>query len=66
MSRDPSHEGLVVTDGRNRFLIRNGQRVWLNEPPEGQRQELLIEADRLARSLAIRATAHDILRTLKP
>jgi hypothetical protein len=50
-----SHEGMVVTDGRNQFLIKNGRRVWLSTPPPALRQELLIEADRLAASQSIRS-----------
>lgn len=55
MKRETSHEGLEVSDGQHRFLIRGGRRIWLDTPPEAHRQELLIEADRLARSQAIRA-----------
>jgi hypothetical protein len=50
-----THEGLVVTDGQNQFLIKNGRRVWLSDPPPALRRELLIEAERLAVSQSIRS-----------
>lgn len=48
------NEGRLVTDGRNRFRIINGQRVWVSDPPPGLRAELLIEAERLRLSRSLR------------
>jgi hypothetical protein len=57
MSNHPdeiSHEGKIVTDGRNTFLIKGGRRQWVSSPPPELRQELEIEADRLRRSQSLR------------
>lgn len=56
MSRRPTseHEGQIVTDGRNRFRIVNGVRVWESPPPAPLRTELLLEAERLRLSRSFR------------
>ena len=41
------HEGKIVTDGRNTFLIKNGQRRWISEPPYQQKLEMLFELEQL-------------------
>jgi hypothetical protein len=53
--KDATHEGLIVTDGRNTFRIVNGVRAWESTPPQPLRDELLIEAHRLRLSRAMRA-----------
>jgi hypothetical protein len=49
-----SHEGRIVTDGRNTFLIKGGRRQWVSSPPPELRRELEIEADRLRLSQSFR------------
>jgi hypothetical protein len=49
-----SHEGRIVSDGLNEFLIKDGRRIWLSPPAEDHRRELLIQAERLRLSQSIR------------
>lgn len=61
MVRDNFHEGRLVTDGRNWFRIRNGQRQWISQPPDDLRRELLVEASRLRLLQTISESARSVL-----
>lgn len=61
MVKDDLHEGRLVTDGRNWFRVRNGQRHWISQPPDDLRRELLFEAARLRLLKTISESARSVL-----